>query len=341
MSEQVLVTGISGFIGKHVALALLRRGQRVRGTVRTAARADEVQHTLEAQGVDLSAVEIVEADLGSDSGWGMAAEGCTYVQHVASPFPIVQPRDREALVPAAREGALRVLEAARAADVEHIVFTSSMVAMMYRPDRPKTLMVQEDDWTDPEWKKLSAYIVSKTRAERAAWQWADKNGWNERLTVINPGFVLGPTVDDQTNTSLDVIKLIMEGAYPAVPPVSFPIVDVRDLAELHCEAMTVPGLGGRRLIGATDTLAMSEMGAILRQAFPDRARRIPTRVLPAFFVRMLSIFDRSLKSVLSDLNVVPQADSEYVSDLTGVRFRAADEAVRAAGQSLVDHSLLA
>jgi dihydroflavonol-4-reductase len=218
MSELVLVTGISGFIAKHVALNLLQCGYSVRGTLRTPKRADEVRQALQTHSADTSGLSFVEADLGSDSGWAEAASGCTYVQHVASPFPIKQPRHREALVPEARQGALRVLEAARAADVKRIVFTSSMASMIHRANRPKQMTVTEDDWTDPTLNRLSPYIVSKTRAERAAWDWARENGWERRLTVINPGFVLGPTLDGQTCTSLDVIKLFMKAAYPAVPP---------------------------------------------------------------------------------------------------------------------------
>jgi len=338
MNDQVLVTGISGFIAKHIALRLLQGGYRVRGTLRTPARADEVRRALQNHGADVSGLSFIEADLGSDSGWAEAAGDCAYIQHVASPFPMKQPRDRESLVPEARQGALRVLEAARKADVKRIVFTSSMVAMMYRANRPEKTEVKENDWTDPDWDQLSAYIVSKTRAEKSAWEWAKEHGWMQRLTVVNPGFVLGPALDDKTGTSLDVIKLIMKGAYPAVPPAHYPVIDVRDLAELHVGAMTAEEAGGRRLIGAAGTLSILEMARILRSTFPDYAKKIPTRTLPAFLVKILAIFDRSLKSVIPDIGVVPIAENAYVSEITGANFKPAEEAVRSAGQSLIEHS---
>jgi len=340
MTDLVLVTGVSGFIAKHVALELLKRGYRVRGTVRDLQRAEEVRWTLKRNGGDDSLLEFVEADLGENAGWSAAAEGCDYVMHVASPFPISQPRDREALVPEARDGAVRVLEAARAANVRRIIFTSSMVAMMYRADRPAEVRVSENDWTDPDWDKLSPYIVSKTRAERAVWEWAKWNQWSDRLVVINPGFVLGPALDPRTGTSLDVIKLLMKGAYPAAPPVNFPVVDVRDLAQIHVNAMTASDAVGRRLIAAADTLSLPEMGKLLRESFPEFAKKIPTATLPAFAVRLLSVFDRSLKSVTPDLGVYPVADSGYVTQLTGVDLRPAAEALRAASESLVRFSLV-
>ena len=340
MKEQVLITGISGFIAKHIALKLLQKGYKVRGTLRTASHADVVRRALQVHGADVSGLSFINADLSSDSGWAEAAKDCAYVHHVASPFPMKQPRDRESLVPEARQGTLWVLEAARAANVHRILLTSSMVAMMYRANRPATMMVTETDWTDSNWNQLSAYIVSKTCAEKAAWDWAEKNGWKPSLTAINPGFVLGPALDDKTGTSLDVIKLFFKGAYPALPPVHYPIVDVRDIAELHFRAMTAKDAGGRRLIGAKDTISMSEMGQILRNAFPDYAKKIPIRTLPGFFVRFLAIFDRALKSIVPDIGVKTIAENTYVIKMTGISFKSAEEAVRAAGQSLIDHSLV-
>lgn len=334
MHEQVLITGISGFIAKHVALRLLQSGYRVRGTLRRLEQSDQVRDTLRSHGADTSCLTFTQADLSVDDGWEEATEGCDFVQHVASPFPIKQPRDREALVPEACEGTLRVLTAARDAGVRRVVLTSSTVAMMHRANRAPRITISESDWTDPDWPALSGYIVSKTRAELAAWEWARKSGFTNRLTVTNPGFVLGPALDQTIGTSLGVVKLIMTGSYPALPPVHYPIVDVRDLADLQVKALESPDVGGRRLIAAADTLSFREMATILADAFPDYRRRIPKRTLPAFAVRLISRFDPSLRSVIPDLAVIPTADSQYVTALTGVAFRPAIEAVKAAGDSL-------
>jgi dihydroflavonol-4-reductase len=337
---KVLVTGVSGFIAAHVARQLLDDGHEVRGTVRALAKADDVKAMLAKAGADVSRLTLVQADLEAEAGWRDAVAGCDFVQHVASPFPLVQPKDREALVPAAREGALRVIDAALDAGARRIVMTSSMVAMMYRPDRKRSFKVGETDWTDPEWSLLSPYIISKTRAERAAWARVEERKAKERLAVVNPGFVLGPGMGDAPNTSLEVIRLLMRGAYPAVPPVWFPIVDVRDLAALHVKAMTAPDAGGRRLIGSGETLSFGQMGEVLRAAFPARAKKIPVNVLPTAMVNFISLFDASLRTLKQDLNVVPHADAAYVTHLTGVTFRPAKEAVVAAGKSLEAGGLL-
>lgn len=340
MGSTVLVTGIGGFIAKHVALELLAAGYNVRGTVRSPAAADSVRATLALHGADLERLSFVVASLEHERGWANAVAGCEFIQHVASPFPIKAPDDRESLVPAAREGTLRILRHGLNAGVSRIVATSSMVAMMYRADRAAEIIVRENDWSDPEWPGLSAYIVSKTRAERAAWEFLRAAAAESKLCTVNPGFVLGPLLDTRLGTSLEVIRLFMTGAYPAVPPVCLPVVDVRDLAAVHVRAMTAADTGGRRLIAAGETISMGVMAVMLRNAFPNRARRIPTRVLPAFAVRVLGLFDRQLRALRSDLGVAPRADSAYVTALTGIGFRAARESVVAAGQSLIDYGVI-
>ncbi len=332
MATTILVTGISGFIAKHIAFQLLEAGYDVRGTVRALSKADKVEKSLGDAGADVSRLSFAAADLTKDEGWEDAARGCKGVMHVASPFPIAQPANRNALTPAAKGGVLRVLRAAK--DAERIVLTSSMVAMMYRPNRPAEFSVSENDWTDPSWRALSAYIVSKTEAEKAAWAAAVEGGFKHRLAAVNPGFVLGPALDEDFGASLEVIRMLMTGAYPAMPDVSYPVVDVRDVADLHVRALETPDAGGRRLIAADGTLSFKQMGDILREAFPDRAAKIPTRILPAWLVRLIAMADRNLASVIPDLGATPHAETGYVADLTGIRFRTARQAAVDAAKSL-------
>lgn len=334
MARKILITGVSGFIAKHIALQLLRYGYEVVGTVRVLDKADKVRASLKTAGADISRLSFVSADLDSDDGWAEASNGCAGIMHVASPLPLAQPKDRNALIPTARDGALRVLRAAK--NVERIVMTSSVAAMMYRPGRPPIISVREDDWSDPAWKTLSAYVVSKTEAEKAAWTLAAEEGFKDRLCVVNPGFVLGPTLDDDIGASLEVIRMVMTGAYPVVPPVSYPVVDVRDVATLHVKALETPEAGGRRLICAAETLSFQEMAKVLKEAFRDRAKKIPDRELPAYLVRLLAMFDGNLQAVLCDLGCVPHADSAYVKALTGIEFRTAREAVVSAARSLIE-----
>ncbi|RYD95421.1 MAG: NAD-dependent epimerase/dehydratase family protein, partial [Sphingomonadales bacterium] len=166
--SKVLVTGGSGFVGSHVILQLLAAGHLVRTTVRSLDREPEVRATLERAGADTYRLGFAAADLERDSGWAEAAADCDYVQHVASPFPISQPKDEQELIRPAVEGTLRVLRAARDAGVKRVVLTSSFAAIGYGHGE-RSAAFTEADWTDVNGPAVQPYMKSKTLAERAAW----------------------------------------------------------------------------------------------------------------------------------------------------------------------------
>ena len=220
MSDRVLVTGLSGFIASHTALRLLEKGYRIRGTVRNLAKGDRIKtKLLHASGADADHLELIEADLGRDAGWADAVKDCRFIQHIASPLPIDPPSEREALVPEARAGAQRVLENGFSAGAERIVLTSSIAAMIGQPGRGKTMTFGEEDWSDPDWKPLPAYPVSKTRAELSAWAYVDAQGLRNRLVSVNPGMVFGPDRFDNAGASLQVIKALLNGDLPRAPKI--------------------------------------------------------------------------------------------------------------------------
>ena len=340
MKELVLVTGISGYIARHVAFILLARGYQVRGSVRSKSKSEPVRQALKAAGADVSRLSFIEADLKTDKNWEEAVKGCTYIQHIASPFPLEQPSDREALVPEARAGAQRVLAAGFAENVKRIVMTSSMVSMMGKPGKGATMRVHEDDWTDPSWRLLTAYTVSKTKAELSAWEYARVQGFESRLTTINPGLVLGPAIGGSFGTSLVLIQQMFRGEFPRAPKVAYPIVDVRDVAELHVEAMIKQKAKGRRLIAASNTLWMKDIATIVREKFPTEGKKAPRGEIPNFVVRIVGLFDDRIKTVIPDLGTFHTADTSYVTDITGVKFRSAEEAVIDSAQYLIDSNSL-
>ncbi len=335
MADKVLITGISGFIASHVAAGLLSKGYHVRGTVRQNAKGDAIKQKFEQEGVDTSGLEWVEANLDSDEGWKDAVQDCRFVQHIASPFPLDTPSNREALVPEARAGAMRVVEHALGAGAERVVMTSSMVSMMGQKNRPKHMLVKEEDWSDPDWPPLTAYPVSKTRAEMAVWDYAKSQDLEPRLITVCPGLVLGPDIYDNGGASLAIITGLFSGQFPMMPRIAYPIVDVRDCASIHINAMTAKDCGGRRLMAASNTLWISEIAEMLRQAYPDS--KLPQREMPNFLVKMLGIFDATIKSIVPDVGVFHEADAGYVTNLTGVMPRPAKDAVLAAAASLFEN----
>lgn len=335
MSDLVLVTGLTGYIASHVTAKLLEKGYRVRGTVRNKAKGRRVLDAMAQKAIDISDVELVEVDLGADAGWKDAVKDCRFIQHIASPFPLEAPSDREALVPEARAGAQRVLENGFSAGAERIVLTSSLVAMMGRPGRGKVVMIAENDWSDPDWKPMTAYPVSKTRAELSAWAYADAQGFREKLVTINPGLVFGPDPFDNGGASLALIRDMLRGELPAIPKLAYPISDVRDVASLHVAAMTAKGAGGRRLISAGKTLWFKEIVEILRAEYPTA--KLPANEVPNIVARLLSIFDDRIKGILPDLGIFHEADAAYVTSLTGVVPRPAKESVLASAADLIAH----
>ncbi len=340
MSDRVLVTGASGFIAKHIIGALLGEGWRVRGTVRSLARRGDVEAAVRRanEAADLGALDLVEADLTGNAGWQAACEDCRYVLHVASPFPAADPRDPAELIRPAREGARRVIEAATAAGVERVVMTSSMIAIMHAP-KADYLPRTEEDWSDPDCVEISSYGRSKTLSESAAWE--KIAALNEAgagpvpdLAVINPGVVFGPALDKDLSTSHVILKLMGRGSYPALPRIAFPVVDVRDVAAVHLNAMTHEKAAGERFLCADETLKLGEVGAALVAALPDLRRKVPTLHLPSSLVRIASHFDRNLKSIRGDLDKPNLCDTSKVRETLGATFRPAREAVAAAGLSL-------
>lgn len=145
MAKLVLVTGATGFLGQHCILQLIAAGYDVRGTVRSLKREPEVRDALRRGGADDAKLTLVEADLSADAGWGAAVAGCTYVLHVASPFPLSQPKDDDELIRPAREGALRVLKAAADAGVTRTVMTSSVAAVSAGHDKSGGRVFDEND----------------------------------------------------------------------------------------------------------------------------------------------------------------------------------------------------
>ena len=196
------------------------------------------------------------------------------------------------------------------------------------------MLVKEDDWSDPDWKPLTAYPVSKTRAEKAAWDYVNTQGFSDKLTTVCPGLVLGPDTYKNGGASLGLIIAMFSGDFPKAPKIAYPIVDVRDCAAIHVAAMTAKAAGGRRLMAAGETLWFSKVGEILRAEYPD-VKKLPNGEFPSFMVRLVALFDERVKGVLPDLGTFHEADSAYVSSITRVIPRPAKEAILAGAESLI------
>ena len=336
----VLVTGASGFIGLHCVLQLLQQGYRVRGTVRSEARANEVREAME-RNVDVGdRLEIVEADLARDAGWADAVRGCTYVLHVASPFPNQVPEHEDELIKPAMEGTLRVLKAAADAGVRRVVVTSSLAAISGGHPVDNSRVYSEDDWSIVE--RCPPYPKSKTLAERAAWDFvASLDGEAPmELCVINPGAVLGPVLNRHYSTSGEIVRKLMAKELPGTAKIGFSWVDVRDVAAAHTAAMTAPGAAGQRFCCAIEFGWIDEVGEILAKRFGPDGWRIPTRKLPNFIVRIVAMFDPTVKTVVSDLGRVRNVSNDRIRRVLNWQPHSLEEMVVSMGETMIQQGIV-
>jgi nucleoside-diphosphate-sugar epimerase len=340
-NESVLVTGGSGFIGAHCILQLLQQGYDVRTTVRTPAREADVRAMLTTGGADGGASpSFFTADLTSDAGWAEAVAGTDFVLHVASPFPPGAPAHEDELIVPAREGTLRVLAAARDAGVKRVVVTSSFAAIGYS-ETPVKRPFTEEDWTDASGSRVSAYAKSKTLAERAAWDFIASDGGALELSVVNPVGVLGPVLGADLSTSIALVKRMLDGSMPGIPRLSFGVVDVRDVASLHLLAMKDPAAKGERFIGvAGEFMWIEEVAKTLRARMGDAAKRVPTRVLPNWAVRLASLRDSSIRGFTAELGRRRDATNEKARRVLGWEPRTNEECIVATAESLVELGLV-
>ncbi len=335
----VLVTGGSGFIGGHCILQALAAGHSVRATLRNPARADEVRSQIERAGASgLDRLSFAAADLERDAGWPEAVAGCDFVLHVASPFPLAAPKHEDDLIRPARDGALRVLRAARAAGVKRVVLTSSFAAVGYG-HKEQAAPFDETSWTNLEGEGLTAYVKSKTIAERAAWDFVKEGG--PELAVVNPVGVFGPVLGPDTSTSIVIVQRILSGSMPGLPHMTFGVVDVRDVADLHLRAMTDPSAKGERFLAvAGDFVTLREIAQILKARLGDAARRASTRELPDWLVRLASLADSSVRQIVPELGKSKNATSEKAKRLLGWSPRSREDALVATAESLIKLGLV-
>ena len=335
----VLITGISGFIARHCAVEMLNAGYGVRGTLRSVQRSAEVSASL-SRHADVSRLSFAQADLDSDDGWDAAVAGCAHVLHVASPFPARQPRDEQELIRPAVQGTLRVLRAATGAGVERLVQTSSMVAVMYGHPRERTAPFTEADWTRIDTPGVTAYAKSKTLAERAARKFVAGEGARLHYASVNPGLVLGPALDRDIGTSAEIVQMMLRGKYPGAPRMAIPCIDVRDVARMHRLALEVDAPSGGRYLGCAECLWMIDIARAIRASLGEAARKVPSRVLPDWAVRLAGIFDPTVRLAVPELGKELRVDTSVTRRTLGITFIPAPEAAAAMAKSLLDLELV-
>lgn len=338
----VLVTGGSGFVASHLILQLLAAGFVIRTTVRAPTRERDVRDAIQRKGeYDMNRLSFFVADLMKDDGWAAAMFQCSFVLHVASPFPGTAPKNEDDLILPARDGTLRVLRMARDANVQRVVITSSFAAIGYGHERLP--LFTEENWSVLDGKiQVPTYHKSKTLAEKAAWKfWREESG-NLEMAVINPTGIFGPVMSPDFSSSIQIIRNMLNGNMPGCPQISFGVVDVRDLADLHIRAMTSPKANGQRFIGTCDDgpFAMIDIANILRTSRPTYAQNVPRKELPNLLVRVAAIFRPAFRGVVAELGVVKKIDNSRAKSVLGWVPRSVEDCVLDTADSLIEHNLV-
>jgi nucleoside-diphosphate-sugar epimerase len=328
MPETILVTGGTGFVAGWTIVELLRRGYRVRTTVRSLDKEAGLRQAVGAKTEAGDALTVAAADLTQDAGWDAAAGGCDAVLHIASPMGAAG--SDEILIAAAREGTLRVLRAAVDAGVDRVVMTSSTAACT--PAGPLDRAIDETDWTDPDQPDLAAYRRSKVLAERAAWDFVA--GRSCALITILPGAIFGPVLAPAQEGSVTIVRRLLQGQPPALPRLAFNITDVRDLADLHIRALASPEAAGERFIALGEALWFGEIAAILKARLGVRAAKVPTANMPDLVARGLAAVSPQMKALLPLLGRTQAFSSDKARRLLGFSPRPAADTIADCGASL-------
>ncbi|WP_379128527.1 SDR family oxidoreductase [Paenibacillus sp. sgz500958] len=342
MLETVLVTGGTGFVGTQIIFQLLQKGYHVKTTLRSLSMTSKVIDPLQANGVtSLDHLTFVEADLSKDNGWDEAMRGCDYVLSVASPVFLTKPKNEDEMIRPAVDGIVRVLRAARNAEVKRVVMTSNFGAVGFS-NKNTNSVTTEANWTDLNEKGLSAYEKSKLLAERAAWDFIKNEGGNLEFATINPVAILGPSLSAHVSGSFGLLKHLLDGSMKVVPPIPLNIVDVRDVADLHIRAMTHPKANGQRFIASADgQISMPEIAAVLKNKKASVAQKVSSRSLPNWVIYAAALFNEQAKEAALLLRMNRNVSNNKAKKMLGwAPIATNEETILASINSMIEYGIL-
>jgi len=341
--KKVLITGASGYIGKHITLQLLNQGYEVRASVRNLAKSVEVldavrPHLLDPSNFD-TRLTFVELDLEKDSGWDAALQGIDVLMHTASPFPLASPKDENELIRPAVDGTLRALKAAKSSGVVRVILTSSMAAIYGRELPAGVSEYDETMWTDVTHPVgRGAYTKSKTLAEKAAWDYIKSDAPEIALTTINPVLVLGAPLDKNFGSSISLVERILKGSDPMLPDLKFALVDVRDVAKMHVDAIKMDETKGERILSSSESISFVQIAKYLKSIYPKS--KIKTAQAPTALIKFLAIFDGTIKTILPQLGKPMRISNVKAKRVMGMNFIPVEITLRESAEYLIKNGFI-
>jgi nucleoside-diphosphate-sugar epimerase len=337
----ICVTGAGGFVGTHVTRELLKRGYRVHATVRDANAVDATAHLRRFCPEASGRLRLYSADLMTEGSFDEALQGCDAVCHVASAVLLDAKDPQREIVDVAVKGTENVLGSIqRCESVARLVLTSSIAAVVGgRRQRGHTY--SEADWNRGATVKHSPYPLSKTLAEEAAWKISEVIARQRpfKMIALNPVVVLGPIYTRaHARSSPAFVRTFLLRKTPACPPLHFNLVDVRDVAAAHVEAIEREGAEGRYILRA-DGRWLVEIARTLATHYPDYP--IPTRKLPGVVALLASPLIKQLRFhyLWHNLNRIDRVANRKSIEELGLSYRPVEQSILDTAQSMIDLGL--
>ena len=312
--KNILVTGGTSYIGKHVIAQLIEKGYHVRTSIRDKSKSAEIKSDIEKHlGKEIN-LEFFEADLLHDDGWNDAVKGCDAIIHVAGPFPMSYEGGEKELTGPHEDGAMRIFRLAKDHGVNRIILTSSVASIWMDSTIDDTVRyIDENNWTNLSDANLDAYTKGKALKERAAWDFVEKND-SIKLTTILPSVVLGPGIGSPVRRgSMEYMLMLINKEMPVAPPLKHGVVDVRDVAKMHIAALENDESIGKRMIVTENTYWVKELCEMLNK----HGHQAPTFTPPVFLVKFLANFDKTIKPIKPLLGVDVNFNTETAKSVLG------------------------
>lgn len=337
---KLLVTGLTGYVGAWVAYKALESGKySVRATVRDKNNEQKLKPVKEAFGDLYDQLEIFSAELDDKESLAKAVEGCTYIMHVASPYPGKSPKHEDEVIKPAVNGNLFTLEACVGSTVKKVVITSSCAAIM---DFTQGDMEIDETFELKINKSMSAYVKSKVMAEQEAVKYLKdlpKEKQTFEVCFVNPGVILGPLLMKGSGASIDICKNILTAKFPSIPQVYFPIVDVRDVADAHFAAIE-KGKHLERYALNCETHNLSDIGEIIYQEFQPKGYKPRRSKMGKCMIYIGSLVDKDAKSMYAQWEVRCHVKNDKSIKELGIKYISVEESTIEMCNSLIKFGIV-
>jgi dihydroflavonol-4-reductase len=344
-NEPVMVTGATGFVASELIKKLLENGITVHAAVRNPEDVSTLQHLTNLESTLSGKIIFFKSDLLEEESYLKSMEGCSIVFHTASPFNFKVQDNQKGYINPALEGTRNVLDSVNKTEsVKRVVLTSSCAAIygdaVDISNYPNKTMTEEM-WNSSSTSNYNAYSYSKTIAEKEAWEISKKqNNW--KLVVINPCFVLGPSISkNPTSGTFELLSQLADGSMKSgAAPFEIGAVDVKDVAEAHFKAAYLESANGRNIL-YNKSLSMLDIANIIKDKFGDEWA-LPKKEAPKWLIWLIGPFvDKSLsrKMISNNFGHPWRADNSKSKKDLGIEYTPIERSIENMFQQMIDNGI--